>query len=164
MKPRHLPVALLMASLAGASLAQYKVVAPDGAVTYTDRPPVSDTAKISALEARGAQVVVLPGPQRTEGAHAKVDLGAMVRDLGQRSINELHIEAGEKLNGSLIREGLVDEFLVYLAPKLLGQGLDMASFGPLGSLAEAIALEFQSVERCGPDLRLLARVAGRDRF
>ena len=62
MKPRHLPVALLMASLAGASLAQYKVVAPDGAVTYTDRPPVSDTAKISTL---GRAAAATPAPSST---------------------------------------------------------------------------------------------------
>jgi hypothetical protein len=44
----------------------------------------------------------------------------MLRDLARREINELHVEAGHKLNGSFIREGLVDEFLVYLAPQLLG--------------------------------------------
>ena len=111
-----------------------------------------------ALEARGA-IVIYKG-----NAQGKVDLDAMLRDLATREINELHVEAGHKLNGSLLRDGLVDELLVYLAPKLLGQGRDMASFGPLSELAQATALEFKSSAMLGPDLRLLARVQGRDRF
>ncbi len=111
-----------------------------------------------ALEARGA-IVIYKG-----NAQGKVDLDAMLRDLATREINELHVEAGHKLNGSLLRDGLVDELLVYLAPKLLGQGRDMASFGPLTDLAQATALEFKSSAMLGADLRLLARVQGRDRF
>ncbi|HQY77701.1 MAG TPA: dihydrofolate reductase family protein, partial [Rhodoferax sp.] len=94
----------------------------------------------------------------------KVDLAAMLKDLGQREINELHVEAGHKLNGSLVREGLVDEFLLYLAPKLMGQGAGIADFGPLTDLTQAVPLTFQSAERVGPDLRVLARVTGRDQF
>jgi diaminohydroxyphosphoribosylaminopyrimidine deaminase/5-amino-6-(5-phosphoribosylamino)uracil reductase len=118
----------------------------------------ADAARQAALEARGATLVHMPG------AGGKVDLAAMLRDLARREVNELHVEAGHKLNGSLVREGLVDEFLVYLAPKLLGQGREMAAFGPLTDLAQAIALEFRSADRVGPDLRVLARVAGRDAF
>jgi diaminohydroxyphosphoribosylaminopyrimidine deaminase/5-amino-6-(5-phosphoribosylamino)uracil reductase len=88
----------------------------------------------------------------------------MLRDLGQRDINELHVEAGHKLNGSLVREGLVDELLVYLAPTLMGQGADMANFGPLTALTQSLPLRFHSVEMVGPDLRILARVTGRDDF
>lgn len=119
---------------------------------------VQNDAKKSALEARGAQVVVLPN------ARGKVDLAALLRELARREINELHLEAGEKLNGSFLREGLVDELLVYLAPKLIGQGRDMASFGPLTELSQALPLVFKSVERVGTDLRVLARVLGRDAF
>ena len=119
---------------------------------------VQDAQRQAALEARGATVVRLPGPG------GKVDLAAMLRDLAQREVNELHVEAGHKLNGSLIREGLVDELLVYLAPKLMGQGRQMAHFGPLADLAEVVAFDFLSSERVGPDLRLLARIPGRDKF
>lgn len=119
---------------------------------------VPDPARRAALEAKGAIVVPLPGPG------GKVDLSAMLRDLASREVNELHVEAGYKLNGSLVREGLVDEFLVYLAPKLLGQGQGMAQFGPLASLEHAVPLAFTSTERVGPDLRILARVPGRDQF
>ena len=117
----------------------------------------NDTKK-AALEARGATVIYLPD------ANGKVDLAAMMKDLATREINELHVEAGSKLNGSLIRAGLVDEFLIYLAPKLIGQGMGMTSFGPLAELSEAVALEFKSTAMLGPDLRIVARIPGRDQF
>ena len=114
--------------------------------------------KVSALQTQGATVFHRPD------AAGKVDLSAMMRDLAQREINELHVEAGHKLNGSLIRAGLVDEFLVYLAPKMIGQGIDMSTFGPLTALSQALPLVFQSVDRIGPDLRIVARVTDRDKF
>lgn len=115
-------------------------------------------SKHKALEDRGATVIHMPGP------HGKVDLAAMLRDLAARGVNELHVEAGHKLNGSLAREGLVDEWLTYLAPKLLGHGRGLAALAPFDSLEQALALQFHSVERIGPDLRILARGVGRDQF
>jgi diaminohydroxyphosphoribosylaminopyrimidine deaminase/5-amino-6-(5-phosphoribosylamino)uracil reductase len=123
---------------------------------------VQNDAKKAALEGRGATVTYLPG--QTPATQNKVDLNAMLLDLAKREINELHLEAGHKLNGSFVREGLVDEFLVYLAPKLLGLGQGMFNFGPLTQLDEGIHLSFQSVERVGPDLRVIARMHGRDQF
>ena len=124
----------------------------------------ADAARANALRARGATVIAMPG-QRADGSPTgKVDLAALLRDLAQRQINEVHVEAGHKLNGSFVREGLVDELLVYLAPKLMGQGADMAHFGPLSELAQALPLQFQSTAPMGPDLRILARVSGRDHF
>nr|WP_295785145.1 bifunctional diaminohydroxyphosphoribosylaminopyrimidine deaminase/5-amino-6-(5-phosphoribosylamino)uracil reductase RibD [Rhodoferax sp.] len=125
---------------------------------------IRDESKKQALEARGATVIYLPGAHANGTLTGKVDLAAMLLDLGHREVNELHVEAGHRLNGSLIREGLVDELLVYLAPKLLGQGRDMASFGPLGDLGQAQQLDFVSSTLIGPDMRLLARVRGRDLF
>ena len=123
---------------------------------------VPNDVKKAALEARGATVIYMPG--LTPGTESKVDLNAMLLDLAKREINELHLEAGHKLNGSFVREGLVDEFLLYLAPKLLGMGQGMLNFGPLTQMDEAINLSFQSVERVGPDLRVVARLPGRDQF
>ncbi len=117
-----------------------------------------DAQRRARLEERGATVICLPGPG------GKVDLAAMLRDLARREINELHVEAGHKLNGSLIREDLIDEWLIYLAPKLVGEGRGMAHFGPLADLAGAVALEFVSTEMIGPDLRVIARRPGRERF
>jgi diaminohydroxyphosphoribosylaminopyrimidine deaminase/5-amino-6-(5-phosphoribosylamino)uracil reductase len=120
--------------------------------------------KKAALEACGATVIYLPGKNASGEPTGKVDLAAMLRDLAQREVNELHVEAGHKLNGSLIREGLVDELLLYMAPKLLGTAQGMASFGPLQSLGEATQLQFLSTEMLGHDLRVRAYVAGRDQF
>jgi len=123
---------------------------------------VPNDIKKAALEARGATVIYCPG--RQPGTEGKVDLAAMLRDLATREINEIHVEAGHKLNGSLVREGLVDEFLLYLAPKLLGAGRGMVNIGPLAELSQAIELEFRETTMIGPDLRILARIPGRDRF
>jgi diaminohydroxyphosphoribosylaminopyrimidine deaminase/5-amino-6-(5-phosphoribosylamino)uracil reductase len=123
---------------------------------------VQNDAKKAALEARGATVIYMPGV--IPGTESKVDLAAMLLDLATREVNELHLEAGHKLNGSFVREGLVDEFLVYLAPKLLGLGHGMLNFGPLTQLVDGIDLSFESVEKLGPDLRLLARPLGRGQF
>jgi diaminohydroxyphosphoribosylaminopyrimidine deaminase / 5-amino-6-(5-phosphoribosylamino)uracil reductase len=122
----------------------------------------SDPQKQKSLEALGATVIDLPG--EAPGTESKVDLGAMLRDLAVREVNELHLEAGFKLNGSFIREGLVDELLLYLAPRLLGNGHGLANFGPLQSLEHGVALSYRSVDRIGDDLRLVARVNGRDAF
>jgi diaminohydroxyphosphoribosylaminopyrimidine deaminase / 5-amino-6-(5-phosphoribosylamino)uracil reductase len=109
--------------------------------------------KRAALTARGATVIDMPSPS------GKVDLAAMLRDLARREINELHVEAGHKLNGSFIREGLVDEYLVFLAPQLLGPGQGLANLPALSALSDAVKLAFHSVDWIGPDLRLLLRKA-----
>ena len=119
---------------------------------------VDHPGRRAALQALGATVTLLPGPG------GKVDLPALLRDLAQREVNELHVEAGHKLNGSLVRGGLVDEFLLYLAPKLIGQGQGMAQFGPLTQLSDALSLRFADPTLIGADLRILARVTGRDLF
>jgi diaminohydroxyphosphoribosylaminopyrimidine deaminase/5-amino-6-(5-phosphoribosylamino)uracil reductase len=122
--------------------------APGHVLIYAAEPVEGRRA---ALEARGAQVVLAPNP------HGKVDLPAMLADLARRGVNELHVEAGHKLNGSFVRERLVDEFLVYMAPKLLGSGRELAAFGPLERLEDALELRFVSATSVGPDLRLIAR-------
>jgi diaminohydroxyphosphoribosylaminopyrimidine deaminase/5-amino-6-(5-phosphoribosylamino)uracil reductase len=121
-----------------------------------------DEARARLLEARGAGIRLLPN------ASGKVDLAALLADLAAREINELHVEAGHKLNGSLLREGLVDELLLYLAPKLLGDGPGIASHpypgGALTALGDALAFEFRAIEPIDGDLRIIARAKGRDRF
>lgn len=113
---------------------------------------IDHAQKRAALEAQGATVKVLPN------AEGKVDLKALMRDLAQREVNELHVEAGHKLNGSLLHEGCVDELLVYLAPKLLGAGIGMFGGPPLQNLTQALSLTFTETQLIGKDLRVLARV------
>jgi len=126
-----------------------RMLRPPGAVLVY--AALDDRARRVALEQRGAEVVLLPSPA------GKVDLAAMVGDLGRRGINELHVEAGEKLNASLLAAGLVDELLVYVAPRLLGSGRGLAALGPLARLDDALGFAFVAVDRVGTDLRLLLR-------
>ena len=105
-----------------------------------------------ALRERGAELRVAPG------AAGQVDLAAMLKLLADRGVNELHVEAGARLNGALLQAGLVDEVLLYLAPMLLGAGLPMAAMGPFDSLARQVRLQGLRCEPVGADLRLRARV------
>ncbi len=137
--------------------ASARVLQPPGrALIYTAS---SDAARIAALASPQVEVARLPA-----NAQGKTDLAAMLTDLARREVNELHVEAGEKLNGSLLREGLVDELLLYVAPRLLGPGRGVAAIGPLASLAESLDFEFVDVERVGADLRLRLRPPGRAVF
>ncbi len=87
--------------------------------------------------------------------HGKVDLPEVFKYLAQTlQVNEVHVEAGHKLNGSLIKEGCVDELLMYFAPTLLGQGIGIANIGPLQSLEERYDWEFLEQTMVGEDLRL----------
>ena len=119
---------------------------------------VENDEKKKALEACGATVIHLPD------TNGKVNLSAMLLDLAQREINELHVEAGQRLNGSLMREGLVDELLLYMAPKLMGQGQGMVNIGPFTEISDAIQLEIVSTARIGADIRIVARIQGRTPF
>ncbi|MDA8521928.1 bifunctional diaminohydroxyphosphoribosylaminopyrimidine deaminase/5-amino-6-(5-phosphoribosylamino)uracil reductase RibD [Acidovorax sp. NCPPB 4044] len=125
-------------------------------VVYAAQPHAPREA---ALAAHGATVVYLP-----DGTGNRVDLGAVLRDLARRGANELHVEAGAELNGALVTAGLVDELLLYQAPRLLGAGRGISQFGPLESLADGLDLEVRSLDRVGEDIRLLAQVRGHADF
>lgn len=107
--------------------------------------------KEDALMAKGATLIHLNGPGD------KVDLPAMVARLGQMAYNEIHIEAGHKLNGSFLRAGLIDELLVYQAPVLTGPGQGMAALPELTDLAHVQAWRYVKSDPIGADLRLLLR-------
>lgn len=114
---------------------------------------VDDRVRIAALGAARAEVFVQPN------AGGKVDLAALMAELARRGINEVHAEAGCKLNGSLLREGLVDELLLYLAPCLIGddaQGL--FNLAALTSLADRRHLAIRDLRQIGGDIRVLARL------
>jgi len=109
---------------------------------------------MQALQARGAEIIVLPN------AAGKVELPDLMLELGRRGMNELHVEAGFKLNGSLLNEDLVDELLIYLAPSLLGDAAQgMFHLPALQSLKDRHALTITDVCQIGPDIRILARRA-----
>jgi diaminohydroxyphosphoribosylaminopyrimidine deaminase/5-amino-6-(5-phosphoribosylamino)uracil reductase len=105
------------------------------------------------LRARGAEIVVLPN------THGKVELPEMLRELGRREINELHVEAGLRLNGSMLGEGCVDELLLYLAPSVIGDsGRGMFRLPAIADLAQQRRLSIADVARIGEDIRVIARV------
>lgn len=125
-----------------------RILQGEGALIYTVS---TDVAHIDALAQAGAQVVTL------SAVSGHVDLSNMLRDLAQRGINEVLVEAGAKLNGGLIKAGLVDELVLYLAPQLLGdQARGLAALGELLSLDQRVDLHWQDVRQVGADLRIVA--------
>jgi diaminohydroxyphosphoribosylaminopyrimidine deaminase/5-amino-6-(5-phosphoribosylamino)uracil reductase len=111
-----------------------------------------DTHKELELAERGCELLFLPNAQN------KVDLPALMLELGRRGINELHVETGARLNGSLLREQCIDELLLYVAPALLGGGLALFELPEVAALEQRYRLVFHAVERIGPDLRIVARL------
>ncbi len=127
-----------------------KILQGGGVLIYTAS---SDESKRSALQTLGAEVVLLPG------SVAQVDVSAVLRDLAQRGINEVLVEAGRTLNGALLKAGWVDELVLYLAPQLLGDvARGMASLGELTQLEQRVELSWQDVRHVGNDLRITARI------
>lgn len=129
---------------------------PPSARILSGEPPLvvtvsEDRARRAALEALGAEVVVVPA----DGA--KTDLVAVARLLADRGFNDVMVETGAKLGGSLLRAGVVDEIVLYLAPLLMGdaaQGLfALPAFERLG---EALRPRIVDVRAVGPDLRVTA--------
>ena len=143
-----------------------RILQPPGAVLlYTAQDEAARAAaqaRRRALEALGVTLVDLPGPPKVAGGPPKVDLAAVLADLAAREVNELHVEAGAKLNASWWRAGLVDELLLYLAPRLLGPGEPLAALPPLARLEDGVALRFVDATPVGDDVRLRARVPGRE--
>ena len=116
-------------------------------------PETKQSAK--AFEARGIEVLPLPN------ANDKVDLPKLFTYLAQeREMNDIHIEAGFKLNGSLLRENCVDELLLYYAPFLMGEGIGMANIYPFTTLDQRLDWQILDQGMFGPDMRLrLAKLA-----
>jgi len=134
-------------------------VVVDSRLEIAERARILSTERILVFAARpgsvrNAEVVAV---QNRDG---KVDLPKMLEELARRGINELHVEAGFKLNGSLLREGCVDELLLYLNPSLLGDSAQgIADLAAPGSLGARTKLRIVSLDRLGEDLRIVARPA-----
>ena len=113
----------------------------------------TDQAKRADLDAEHpARLVSLPGKG------GRVDLEALMDWLGRESINEVHVEAGPTLCGALLKAGLVDELLLYLAPCLLGnESRGLFDLPGLDTMANRVNLEWVDSRRIGPDLRLRLR-------
>ena len=114
---------------------------------------VADRDRIARLAEVGAEVIVMPN------AAGKVDLAALMVELARRELNEVHVEAGTKLNGSLVAAGVEDELILYLAPSLIGDsGRGMFNLPAPASLAARTHLAVRDVTRIGDDVRVIARL------
>ncbi|MDL2284057.1 bifunctional diaminohydroxyphosphoribosylaminopyrimidine deaminase/5-amino-6-(5-phosphoribosylamino)uracil reductase RibD [Oxalobacter sp. OttesenSCG-928-P03] len=108
--------------------------------------------KVEELLPTGAEIITM------SDKNWAVDLPGMMQELGRREINEVHVEAGAVLNGALLRDGCVDELLVYMAPSVIGEGRGMFSMMALESLGDIARFRFHDVTMVGPDLRITARI------
>ena len=115
-----------------------------------------DSARARRLEQAGAELVVLPDPA------GKVDLVRLMQELARREINEILVESGSRLNGALLRAGVVDELVMYFASQLLGDlARGMFDLHELTALDQRVDLDIAEVTRIDADLRILARVRPR---
>lgn len=108
-----------------------------------------DQAKTQTLQNAGAEVYFLPEK------HGRVDLNEAIKFLAKQQVNEVLVEAGAILNGALLQAGLVDEWIVYMAPKILGdQGRGLFHLPGLDKLAYCKQMKFKDVKWVGADLKI----------
>ena len=129
------------------------ILAGDGAWLVCGRiESATDRARRAALLDAGAQILELPG------ADGRVDLAALLKELGERGLNEVHVEAGATLNGALLGAGWVDEWLAYLAPKVLGDpARGLFALPEYAEMAQGHAFRLHDLRQLGDDLRLILR-------
>ncbi|MEO9455469.1 bifunctional diaminohydroxyphosphoribosylaminopyrimidine deaminase/5-amino-6-(5-phosphoribosylamino)uracil reductase RibD [Chromobacterium phragmitis] len=114
-----------------------------------------DAGKLAAFGARGVETLALA---RRDG---KADLADLLAQLAGRGINELMVEAGAGLNGAMLRAGLVDEIVLYLAPSLAGDAArGLFAWPALTDLADKVALDIVDAGKVGADLKLVLRPRG----
>ena len=108
-----------------------------------------DQQKQSALQQVGFEVYQLPDK------NGRLDLHAVMEFLAGQQINELLIEAGSVLNGALLAEGLVDEYVIYIAPCILGdEGRGLFNLPGLQQMADKKQLKLRDARQIGQDLKL----------
>ncbi len=113
-----------------------------------------DSKRSAALEAAGARILCLPQ------ADGQVDLNALLSRLAQTGINEVMTEAGPTLNGALLAAGLVDEWVQYVAPVLLGDAArGLFKLAEPVEMAQRLAWKLMDSRHLGSDLRLTWRPA-----
>jgi diaminohydroxyphosphoribosylaminopyrimidine deaminase / 5-amino-6-(5-phosphoribosylamino)uracil reductase len=131
---------------------------PLDAKLLVGEPPIvltvsDDATKRAALEAKGAEVVKVPA----QGG--KTDLAAVTEWLGSRGFNEVTVETGGKLMGSLLRANVVDELVLYVAPLILGDaGQDLFVMSEITMLDAALRPRIMDVRAIGNDWRITARM------
>jgi diaminohydroxyphosphoribosylaminopyrimidine deaminase/5-amino-6-(5-phosphoribosylamino)uracil reductase len=116
-----------------------------------------DAAKRAQLQALGAEVLDAPEDKAKPG---KTDLAAIARILGEHGFNEVTIETGAKLNGSLLAAGVIDEIVLYIAPMLMGDSaMGLFALPEISSLDQAMRPRVVDVRQVGADIRITARIS-----
>ena len=106
--------------------------------------------KMQALEQRGAEVYRI-----AEARNGRIDLHELMIFLGRQSLNQVWVEAGPVLSGALLKQKLVDEWLIYIAPSVMGdEGRGLFKVPGLSVMADKIDLKLKEARQIGPDLRL----------
>ncbi|MCL6270472.1 bifunctional diaminohydroxyphosphoribosylaminopyrimidine deaminase/5-amino-6-(5-phosphoribosylamino)uracil reductase RibD [Sansalvadorimonas sp. 2012CJ34-2] len=114
-----------------------------------------DLEKQKELESRGIEVLTVPG------SDGRVDLSQMLKVLADRGCKEVLLETGARLAGSAVRQGCVDELLIYMAPILLGSQARPLFELPFEKMAEKLYLDIQETRSFGQDLRIRASLKER---
>jgi diaminohydroxyphosphoribosylaminopyrimidine deaminase/5-amino-6-(5-phosphoribosylamino)uracil reductase len=108
--------------------------------------------KVTAMTAIGAELLHLPD------ANGRVDLHALIANLVSRGVNEVLLEAGQGMNGAFLQAGLIDEFIFYYAPKLMGADAKaMFAIPELTEMQQATDLQVFDVRQIGQDIRIRAK-------
>jgi diaminohydroxyphosphoribosylaminopyrimidine deaminase/5-amino-6-(5-phosphoribosylamino)uracil reductase len=117
-------------------------------IVYAD----DQNRRADQLKAAGAELVLLPDSAN------KGDLKTLLQILAQRGINEVLVEAGQGINGALLHAGLIDEFIFYYAPKLMGDAAKaMFAMPELTEMQQVTELQILDVRQVGRDIRLQAK-------
>lgn len=127
-----------------------KVLRGEGELIFTT---TDNKERISALKEAGARPIILPSEK------GKIDLAGLMQILADFEINELLVEAGNRLSSAFIREGLVDELIIYLAPHLIGnRAMGMLQLPELTDLSEKYNLKIKDLRMVGEDIRIMSRL------
>jgi len=112
-----------------------------------------DDAARQELEASGVTIIKMPYCQR------QVDMAAVLDQLGEMQLNELHVETGATLSGALLQAGLVDELILYMAPVLLGDAARGLFHLPgMETMSDKLQLQIDDIRAVGEDWRIIARI------
>ncbi|WP_299728687.1 bifunctional diaminohydroxyphosphoribosylaminopyrimidine deaminase/5-amino-6-(5-phosphoribosylamino)uracil reductase RibD [uncultured Endozoicomonas sp.] len=114
-----------------------------------------DPEQKQALEQAGAEVFVFPSQQ------GHVDLNAVLEELGNRECNDVLVETGAKLAGSFVRQNLVDELVVFMAPILMGSNARPLFELPFDTMSEKVELSISDIRAIGDDWRITAQPKSR---
>jgi len=134
-----------------------RLLAPPGRALIATTPS-ANSDRATDLRDAGAEVLTLPSRDM------RVDLAILLKELGRREVNEVHVEGGPQLTTALVKLQLVDEILLYMAPRLLGGQRGIVEWPKLESLAQGPELELLEVRQVGVDLRLRLRPASAASF